>query len=1223
MLLSGALLTVPFSAVPANADTQFIEQQTSSGQTRSRNNWKNEYSPEGGGNWAYTVDSAIEHRSDGGYDRIEWTDDKLVVEQYNSSFVFMNAKTISASTYTPTDATEVLWGGYFNGSNYRFVVTGQSNPNESDSVAVVRVTKYSKSWQYLGNVEYSGINTYIPFDGGSLRMTEANGELWIRTCHEMYNIKGVHHQANMTFRIRESDLAKLGQATAIQNYQQSAMGYVSHSFNQYIVAAGGKIYGADHGDANPRQITIKDITPTANDDAWRSDGQILPVMTFKGTDGDNFTGATFDGFESASNGKSLIAAGTIADQDKSFPASGSEVETGARNVWVSVVPTDGSTVTTKTLTSNAFDGNQTATDPVLVKISERRFLIMWSSYDKTDEQKQTHGNISYAFMDTAGNLTSKIYTMKGVLSDCKPIVVGNTVVWYSTGTAKNTGWTTTYHNKEAGEAIEDSKNSAPVFYTINTSTGQSSSHDSTVAYRMYFLANGGSPSKVVETKAGAKATAPTSPTRTNYTFSGWSTNEHSYVAYDFNTPVKSDTILYAYWTPQEHTIYFDANGGTTYETSRSVPYSWTTYNFPDATRPGYTFAGWYTAPTGGTKIGSTYTMGSSDVTFYAHWQANSYTVTFDANGGSTSVTSKTVTEGQPYGELPTPTRVGYTFAGWWEQAWQENHCKYHDGKKITSSTPYEIPQDSTLVADWNISTYTVSFDSVGGSSVPSQTVEYGSKVSRPKDPVRAGYAFQGWYTARSGGSKYDFGKPVTGGLTLYARWRANVYTLSFDANGGSVSPGSKSVTYGGAYGQLPTPSRKGYTFQGWYTAKNGGSKISANTVTTGNATVYAHWTANSYKVTFNANGGSVQTTSKTVTQDQPYGTLPTPARAGHYLLAAGIRRSSGGLRVTASTVFTAGAAQTLFAHWDTISFAVLFDSAGGSSVASQTVEYGSKAASPKDPVRAGYAFQGWYTARSGGSKYDFGKPVTGGLTLYARWKANVYTLSFDANGGSVSPGSKSVAYGGAYGQLPTPSRKGYTFQGWYTAKSGGSRVTAGTVMGDRDVKVYARWVSASTPVKPTTPSKPTTPVKPTTPSKPAVSTVVMFRLYNRFTGEHFYTSSLVERDSLVKVGWRSEGTGWVAPVSGKPVYRLYNPYVAGGDHHYTMSTKERDALVKAGWRAEGIGWYSGGSVRVLREYNPYARTGTHNYTTDPKEDTALVKAGWRAEGTGWYAVKAK
>ena len=915
MLISATMLAVPSSAAMASETGG-----ASSQQVHSRNIWKNEYSPDGGGNWAYTVDSALEHRSDGGYDRIEWANNALIVEQYSSSFTYVGTKAIDASTYKPTGAADVLWGGYFNGANYRFVVTGQDNPNESDSVAVVRVTKYSKSWQYLGNVEYSGINTYAPFDGGSLRMTEANGELWIRTCHKMYNIKGVHHQANMTFRIRESDLAKLGQATAIQNYDHSAMGYVSHSFNQYIVAAGGKIYGADHGDANPRQITVKDITPTADDYAWRSDGQILPIMTFKGTEGDNYTGATFDGLESAGNGKSLIAAGTIADQDKSFPASGSEVETGARNVWVSVVPTDGSAVTTKTLTSNAFNGNQTATDPVLVKISEQRFLIMWSSYDKNDVQTETHGDVSYAFMDASGNLTSKVYTMKGSLSDCKPIVVGNHVVWYTTGLAKKTRWTFSTSDEETDDIKAECQNRAPVFYDIDISTGNATSHDSAVAYTVYFVGNDGKVSTSRESVSiNTKASVPANPKRDNYDFTGWYTDRYDGAKYDFNTPVTDNVILYAQWEPQQHTIYFDANGGTTCQSSYTLSYGSYAYNFPEATRPGYTFEGWYTAPTGGTKIGEEYTMGSSDVTFYAHWKANTYTVSFDANGGTVSAASKTVTEGQPYGELPTPTRVGYTFAGWWEQTWQENHCKYHDGKKITSSTPYEIPQDSTLVADWNISIYTVSFDSAGGSSVASQTVEYGSKAASPKDPVRAGYAFQGWYTAKSGGSKYDFGKPVTGGLTLYARWKANVYALSFDANGGSVSPGSKSVAYGGAYGQLPAPSRKGYTFQGWYTAKSGGSKIGVDTVAAGNATVYAHWAANSYRVTFDADGGSVQTAGKTVTQDRPYGTLPTPVRAGH-TFQGWYTAKSGGLRVTASTVFTAGAVQTLFAHWDAVVF---------------------------------------------------------------------------------------------------------------------------------------------------------------------------------------------------------------------------------------------------------------------------------------------------------------
>ena len=283
-----------------------------------------------------------------------------------------------------------------------------------------------------------------------------------------------------------------------------------------------------------------------------------------------------------------------------------------------------------------------------------------------------------------------------------------------------------------------------------------------------------------------------------------------------------------------------------------------------------------------------------------------------------------------------------------------------------------------------------------------------------------------------------------------------------------------------------------------------------------------------------------------------------------------------------------------------VNVAVSFDSNGGSVVSSQQVKYGSKVVKPADPTRSGYTFDGWYTAKSGGSKYDFNQPVTGALTLYAHWTVNSYTLTFDANGGKVSPASRKVRYGAKYGDLPTPTRSGYTFDGWCTAKSGGSKVSGDAVMGAGDVTVYARWAESPRP-----------------------SSVVMHRLYNRYTGEHFYTSDVSERDRLVSVGWSYEGVGWVAPVSGDPVYRLYNGHVRGGDHHYTTSASERDSLVRAGWSYEGVGWRSGGSVPVYRQYNPYARTGTHNYTADGSENDRLVSVGWRAEGVGWYAVSAK
>ena len=141
----------------------------------------------------------------------------------------------------------------------------------------------------------------------------------------------------------------------------------------------------------------------------------------------------------------------------------------------------------------------------------------------------------------------------------------------------------------------------------------------------------------------------------------------------------------------------------------------------------------------------------------------------------------------------------------------------------------------------------------------------------------------------------------------------------------------------------------------------------------------------------------------------------------------------------------------------------------------------------------------------------------------------------------------------------------------------------------------------------------------------AVDRITMYRLYNKYTGEHFYTSDESEKNKLVKTGWTDEGIGWYAPsTSDTPVYRLYNPYVSGGDHHYTTSRSECNSLVNAGWKNEGTGWYSADNedesdrIPLYRQYNPNEKTGTHNYTKDISENDTLVKAGWKAEGIAWY-----
>lgn len=138
--------------------------------------------------------------------------------------------------------------------------------------------------------------------------------------------------------------------------------------------------------------------------------------------------------------------------------------------------------------------------------------------------------------------------------------------------------------------------------------------------------------------------------------------------------------------------------------------------------------------------------------------------------------------------------------------------------------------------------------------------------------------------------------------------------------------------------------------------------------------------------------------------------------------------------------------------------------------------------------------------------------------------------------------------------------------------------------------------------------------------EPEVKPIPMYRLYNRITGEHFYTANAYERDVLKAGDWNYEGIGWYAPSTGSPVYRLYNPGL--GDHHYTTNMAERDMLVReAGWNYEGIGWYSGGTKPLYRQYNPGLRIGQHNYTANAGERDALIAYhGWRDEGIGWYGL---
>jgi uncharacterized repeat protein (TIGR02543 family) len=371
--------------------------------------------------------------------------------------------------------------------------------------------------------------------------------------------------------------------------------------------------------------------------------------------------------------------------------------------------------------------------------------------------------------------------------------------------------------------------------------------------------------------------------------------------------------------------------------------------------------------------------------------------------------------------LPTLSRTGYTFNGW-TNSYNKTAL---NGDISGSDVAADVDGTNiTLYAKWTANTYPVTFDANGGTVSPtSMSVTYDSVYGELPTPTRTGYTFEGWFTERVEGEQVVSGDMVkiTSAQTLYARWNVNTYSVRFDANGGTVYPSENLVTYDSEYGELPTPTRTGYTFEGWFTSANGGTKIDSSTkvAITSTQTLYARWTAQTYTVTFNANGGSVSTTSKSVTYDTAYGDLPTPTRTG-YSFVGWYTSSYGDTMVTQSTVVRITEGQTLYAHWNVNTYQITFDANGGNGGSSGELAYGSNLFAPT-VTREGYTFAGWSPS----------VPLTvpaSHTTYTAQWKAIGYTITFNANGGE---GGKTVTL--TYGsQLSAPAvtRTGYEFTGW-------------------------------------------------------------------------------------------------------------------------------------------------------------------------------------------------
>ena len=317
-----------------------------------------------------------------------------------------------------------------------------------------------------------------------------------------------------------------------------------------------------------------------------------------------------------------------------------------------------------------------------------------------------------------------------------------------------------------------------------------------------------------------------------------------------------------------------------------------------------------------------------------------YTVTFQSEGGS-EVASQ-IRANTPADQPADPTKEGYTFIGW-----------YKGESEWNFETP--VTADLTLTAKWQINRYTITFDTAGGSEVPSITQDYGTAITAPANPTKTGYTFAGW----------DKTIPSTmpaGDMTITARWQVNQYTITFKPENGGQNIVIKQ-DYGTAITAPANPTKTGYTFAGW-------DKTIPSTMPAGDMTITARWQVNQYTITFKPENGGQNIVIK-----QDYGTAITapanPTKTGY---------TFAGWDKTIPSTMPAGD-MTITARWQVNQYTITFKPENGGQNIVIKQDYGTAITAPANPTKTGYTFAGW----------DKTIPSTmpaGDMTITARWTEN-------------------------------------------------------------------------------------------------------------------------------------------------------------------------------------------------------------------------------------------
>ena len=589
----------------------------------------------------------------------------------------------------------------------------------------------------------------------------------------------------------------------------------------------------------------------------------------------------------------------------------------------------------------------------------------------------------------------------------------------------------------------------------------------------------------VSSAYGDKISEPSAPTKTGYNFGGWYTDSNLTTEWNFaSDKVEANITLYAKWNVNQYSVTFvfgngksdlvikkdfgtdisslkpsnpewlghkftgwdkeipttipaedvaitaqwedeskqyvkfvtkwDDNTITTYKSIEAYPGEAISVAAPeDPERTGYTFDGWSetTFPT---------VMPDDGLTIYANWSINQYTITFDTDGGTaiapimqdynTAITNKPA----------DPTKPGYTFGGW--------------DKAIPDNMPAE---DVTITAKWSINQYTITFDTDGGTAIAPIKQNYNTAITKPKDPTKPGYTFDGWNV------EIPAFMPAAD-ITIKANWKVNQYTITFDTDGGNAID-AITLDYNSAIIAPENPTKEGYTFDYWM-VDNVKTDIPA-TMPAANITFKAKWTTQKYTVTFNSNGGSAVADVKqeyNLTISAP----DAPTKEGHTFKGW----FADDVTFAAPWTFSTDKVTkdiTLYAKWDVNKYKLSFDTDGGSLVSEIEQIFGTEVTAPNAPTKAGHSFDYWMVDNVE-ADIPTSMPAKN-ITFEAHWSPNTYKIIFHLDNGD--PDVVVEAKYGAYITAPANfSKENHSFDRW-------SRTIPATMPASDDpIEITALWI---------------------------------------------------------------------------------------------------------------------------------------------------------------------